>query len=171
MRSLKGIIIIIAGLCASCATLTDSTSWHVDKPFLGIELGKPFQLSGNARYAPHFLGDGNGVGSYYIDFKHNKLPFSTLKIGATPKSNLVFSIEATAEYRDRKPCRDELISRRDYIEQKLAVNFSYESDETFYAHQAMIGKIELTLMCIGSNYTEIYTKRSLLWEALKELNN
>ncbi len=170
MRPLKAIIITIAGLCTSCTTLTDSSTWYVDKPFLDIELGKPFRLSHNARYVPHFLGDTYGVGSYYIDFKHNELPFKTLNIGATPKSKLVFSIEATAEYPDRKSCRDELISRRNYIEEKLSINFSYENDETFYAHQAMIGKTELTLMCFGSNYTEIYTRRSLLFEAVRELD-
>ncbi|UZE22070.1 hypothetical protein LOY67_18685 [Pseudomonas sp. B21-056] len=144
MRLLSGVPLVLAGLCASCTTLVDTTNWDVVKPFLGIELGKEFQLAGSATYKPHFMGDKNGVGSYYIDFKHNELPFSTLKIGVTPKSKLVFSINAIAEYHDRKSCRDELISRRDYLENKLSIKFLYEGDETFYSHSIAVKNIELT---------------------------
>lgn len=169
MRLFSGIPLVLAGLCASCTTLVDTTNWDVVKPFLGIELGKEFQLAGSARYEPHFMGEKNGVGSYYINFKHNELPFSTLKIGVTPKSKRVFSINAIAEYHDRKSCRDELIARRDDIERKLSIKFNYEGDETFYSHNVGVKNIELTLMCFGTQYTEIYQNWPVMWSALKEL--
>lgn len=169
MRLFSGIPLVLAGLCASCATMVDSTSWDLVKPFLGIELGKVFELSDSAKYVPHFMGDENGIGSYYINFRHNELPFNTLKIGATPKNKLVFSIEAMAEYHDRKLCHDELISRRDYIQKKLSINFSYENDETFYTHELAFKNIRLTLMCFGTQYTEIYTDVPLMWSAVREL--
>lgn len=171
MRLFSGIPLVLAGLCASCTTLVDTTNWDVVKPFLGIELGKEFQLAGSARYVPSFMGEKNGIGSYYINFKHNELPFSTLKIGVTPKSKQVFSIEALADNRDRKSCHDELISRRDYIENKLSIKFSYEGDEIFYTHHTAVKNIELTLMCFaGTQYTETYTDIPMMWStALKEL--
>ncbi|UQI28499.1 hypothetical protein M3M50_16100 [Pseudomonas bijieensis] len=169
MRLLGGIFLVLAGLCTSCATLVDATNWDVVKPFLGIELGKVFQLSGSARYKPHFMGEKNGVGSYYIDFKHNELPFNTLKIGVTPKSKLVFSIEAMVDYHDRKLCYDELISRRDYIENRFSIKFSYEGDETFYSHRVALKHIELTLMCFGTQYTELYQDWPVMLSAVKEL--
>jgi hypothetical protein len=170
MRLFNGVPLVLAGLCASCATMVDSTNWDVIKPFLGIELGKEFQMSGSARYEPHVWGEKNGVGSYYINFKHHELPFSTLKIGVTPKSNRVFGIEAIAEYHDKKSCRDELVSRRDYIENKYSVKFSYDGDETSYSHRVAVKNIELTLMCFGTEYTEIYQNWPVMWSALKELN-
>ncbi|CAI8879693.1 hypothetical protein [Pseudomonas brassicacearum] len=169
MRLFSGIPLVLAGLCASCATMVDSTNWDVVKPFLGIELGKEFQLSGSARYEPHSWGEKNGVGKYYINFKHHELPFSTIGIGVTPKSNRVFSINAIAEYRDKKSCHDELISRRDYIENKYSIKFSYEGDETFYSHHVAVKNIELTLMCFGGQYTEVYQDWPVMWSALKEV--
>ncbi|MNC60409.1 hypothetical protein D3C75_1102860 [compost metagenome] len=74
-----------------------------------------------------------------------------------------------AEYHDRKLCHDELISRRDYIQKKLSINFSYEKDETFYTHELTVKNIRLTLMCFGTQYTEIYTDVPLMWSAVREL--